>query len=262
MDKKQELQKYQEAAKWVEKLKPQMAMALPKAITPERMARVALTQMRMTPKLLQCDAQSLMKCLMISAQLGLEPGSLGHAYFIPYGREAQFIIGYKGMIELIMRSGKVKSISARVVREGEKCEIRYGTNPGIEHSPSLTEMGKPIGYYAVAQFRDGGEQFDFMNMSEIAKVREKSKSGNSGPWVSHFDEMAKKSVIRRLFKYLPVSIEVQQAVSLDEHADIGKQREIIDSEFFEIDTETGEVFDKPEGDKLSQADAIADKLTK
>lgn len=240
----------------IEKLKPQMSLALPKHMNAERLARIALTEIRQVPKLQQCSQESFMKCLMVSAQLGLEPGLLGHVYLIPYGKEAQIIIGYKGMLDLARRSGQIESIEARVVYSNDKCDIRYGVDSTIEHiiDPFCKDRGKPIGYYAVAKLVGGGKQFEFMSMAEIEKVRSQSKASNNGPWVSHPEEMGKKTVIRRLFKYLPVSVELQKATVLDETGEIGQQSQIIDSDFFEINPETGEVLEQ------SQADELADKI--
>lgn len=263
MSNPRELQKYKETCKLIDRLKPQMALALPKTMDADRMARIALTQFRAVPRLLDCDPQSLMKCIMVAAQLGLEPGMLGHVYLIPYKREAQLIIGYKGMIELVGRSGRIKSIAARAVYENEECAISLGTKPSITHTPMMKrgDKGPCIGYYAVAELKDGGEQFEFMNIDDIDDIKKQSKSADNGPWKTHYDEMAKKTVIRRLFKYLPVSVEMQRAVSLDEQVEVGKQGETIDHEFFEVDQETGEILNADELEpKKDQAELLADKL--
>jgi len=245
----------QAAHKLIDKLKPQMALALPKHVTADRLARIALTELSRVPKLRDCTESSLMKCIMVASQLGLEPGLLGHVYLIPYGKEATLIIGYKGMIDLARRSGQIESIEARVVRAGEKCDIHYGTDSHIHHviDPFLSETAKAIGYYAVAKFVNGGKQFDFMSIGEIEKCRQSSKAGQSGPWVSHYDEMAKKTVIRRLFKYLPISIEIQQAINLDEAEEANMQKAIIEGEFFSLEEETEEA-------PKSQEDELMDKL--
>lgn len=245
----------QSAHKLIEKLKPQMALALPKHITADRLARLALTEMSRVPKLKDCTESSLMKCLMVASQLGLEPGLLGHVYLIPYGKEATLIIGYKGMIDLARRSGQIESIEARVVRQGEVCNIHYGTDSHIHHviDPFLPDTAKAIGYYAVAKFINGGKQFDFMSIGEIEKCRQSSKSGSSGPWATgHYDEMAKKTVIRRLFKYLPISVEIQQAVNLDEAHESDTQKAIIEGEFFNIEDDTDEEKTQTQEDELME----------
>ena len=204
----------------------QIAVALPKHMTADRMIRIALTELRKTPKLMECDDKSLFGAIVQCSQLGLEPGnSLGHAYLIPYGRECTLIIGYKGLIELARRSGQIVSISAREVHEKDKFVIKYGLNEVLEHEPNFVDRGKVIGFYAIAQLKDGGHQFEYMTLDDIEKVRESSKSskGAMSPWVNYYNEMGKKTVVRRLFKYLPVSIDIQRAISLDEQADAGVQ---------------------------------------
>lgn len=219
----------------IEKLKPQMALALPKHLNPDRMARIMLTELRRVPKLADCSRDSLLGALMACSQLGLEPGNgLGHAYLLPFDKRAkvggqwqtvsvdcQLIIGYRGMIDLARRSGQIVSLSARSVHVGDTFSYRFGLDETIEHVPSEGERGVLTHVYAVAKLKDGGVQFEVMTRAEIEKVRAQSKAKDSGPWVTHFEEMAKKTVIRRLFKYLPVSIEMARAVTMDEQADAG-----------------------------------------
>ncbi len=239
-----------------EALKPQMAKALPKHVTADRLVRVALNELRANKRLSECNPQSLMKCLMVSSALGLEPGLLGHVYFVPYKTEATVIIGYKGMIELALRSDKVTNIEARAIYENDDYSINLGTESTITHSPALgKDRGSPVAYYAIAKFGNGSYQFEVMTVADIIKIRDKSMGKNSAPWVDHFDEMAKKTVIRRMFKYLPISIEVQNAVTLDEAAEMGNQNNALNGEFFEFDEETGEVLEKE-----NQADTLADKI--
>lgn len=261
-------EKIKTLTKVMEKQKEQMAMALPKHMTPERLTRIALTELRQTPKLLDCDSKSFLKCIMVAAQLGLEPGMLGHAYLVPYGKECTLIMGYKGMIELARRSGQIQSIEARNVYSNDFCEVTFGLNADLVHKIDIRaeSRGDFIGSYAVAHLKDGGKQFEFMPKAEIEKIRTSSKAGNFGPWKDHYEEMAKKSVIRRLFKYLPVSIEVQKAVVLDEASDSDNanytQASVLskefDDDFFDIDLETGEI--KDEANSLNQAEALANQI--
>lgn len=244
----------------ITKLKPQMAMALPKHMDAERMARIALTELRQNPKLMECDPDSLMKCLMVSAQLGLEPGLLGHVYFIPFKREATIMIGYKGMIDLARRSGQIASISAHAVYEGDDLEIEFGIDEKLKHTPTMGERGKMIAVYAVAKLVGGGHQVDFMNLADVEKARKSSKAGGTGPWVNYYEEMARKTVIRRLFKYLPVSVELQKSINLDEAGDAGKQVDVINNDFIDIDMETGEILDDKKPDEKSQASSLVDKI--
>lgn len=224
-------------------IKQQMALALPRHVTADRLARIALTEVRKNPKLAQCDQTSFLGAIMQCAALGLEPGgALGHCYLIPFENrrqnrtEVQFIVGYRGMIDLARRSGQIVSLEARAVYAKDKFEVELGLDSRIKHTPDweAEDRGDITFVYAVAKLRDGGIQFDVMSRREIERVRNASagyrvaetnakkynKTADS-PWHSHFEEMAKKTVVRRLFKYLPVSIEIQRAVGLDEQAEIG-----------------------------------------
>jgi recombination protein RecT len=201
---------------YLKKMESQIAQVLPKHVTVERLTRIALTTIRTNPKLLQCELPSLLGSVMQAAQLGLEPGLLGHCYIIPYGKEATFIIGYKGMIDLARRSGNIKSIYAHAVYENDDFEYEYGLHPALKHKPAMTNRGEFIGAYAVAHFNDGGYQFEFMPKEEIDIRRKRSKASGNGPWVTDYEEMAKKTVVRHMFKYLPISIEIMQGVAQDE----------------------------------------------
>src|SRR5690606_22786403 len=130
----------------IERQKTQIARALPKHITAERFARIVLTQIRTTPKLLECDQQSLLAAIMLSAQLGLEPGPLGHAYIVPYGREATFIIGYKGYLDLMWRSGKLLSLAVPEVCENDGFDFEYGLDARLRPKPALKNRAEGNGY--------------------------------------------------------------------------------------------------------------------
>lgn len=149
----------------------------------------------------------------------------------------QLIIGYRGMIDLARRSNQIISISARTVRQGDSFHFEYGLNENLTHVPGENEDSPITHVYAVARLKDGGVQFEVMTHNQIEKVRASSKAGQNGPWVSHWEEMAKKTVIRRLFKYLPVSIEMQKAVILDEKAEANVDQEnasVFEGEFEEV----------------------------
>lgn len=210
----------------------QMALALPKAMTAERLTRIVMTECRKNPALLNCSPESFYGSVLMCAQLGLEPGSaLGHCYLLPFGNgkdasgrpNAQLIIGYRGMIDLARRSGQIMSINAYCVYQHDDFNYELGLHPDIHHVPAAIADRGPLTYvYAVAQLKDGGVQFEVMSRAEIEAIRAQSKAGKSGPWVSHFDEMARKTVVRRLFKFLPVSIEALRAVEVDEKTDRGE----------------------------------------
>lgn len=228
--------------------KEQLAIAVPKAMNAERLVRIVLTECRKVPGLRQTTPDSFLGAVLQCAQLGLEPGSaLGHCYLLPYWnskegvKNCQLIIGYRGMIDLARRSGQIVSICAYTVHEKDHFEWRLGLDPDIQHVPSPeADRGKMTYVYAVAKLKGGGVQFEVMSRAEVEKVRKQSKAGSSGPWVTHFDEMAKKTVIRRLFKYLPVSIEAARAVEVDERADRGEAvtpQDFIDVAYEDLGTE-------------------------
>lgn len=210
---------------YMKQMAPAMKEALPRHMDVDRLMRLAMTTIRTTPQLREAEVSSLLGAVMQAAQLGLEPGLLGQCYLLPFKNnkkgitEVQFIIGYKGMIDLARRSGHIESIYAHAVYEKDEFEYELGLEPKLKHKPSMeSDRGEFIGAYAVAHFKDGGYQFEFMPKSEIEKRKARSKSANSSysPWKTDYEEMAKKTVIRHMWKYLPISVEIQEAVSYDE----------------------------------------------
>lgn len=210
---------------YLKKMAPAMAQALPKHMDVDRLMRLVMTTIRTTPALKEADVASLLGAVMQAAQLGLEPGLLGHCYLLPFKNskknitEVQFIIGYKGMIDLARRSGQIKNIYAHAVYEKDDFEYELGLEPKLIHKPSMeADRGQLIGAYAVAHFKDGGYQFDFMPKAEIEKRKARSKAANSSysPWATDYEDMAKKTVIRHMWKYLPISVDIQHQVAYDE----------------------------------------------
>lgn len=223
-------------------------------MTAERLTRIVMTECRKTPELLKCNQESFFGAVLQCAQLGLEPGSaLGHCYLLPFGNgksndgrpNCQLIIGYRGMIDLARRSGQIVSINAYLVHEKDEFDYTLGLHPDIKHRPSpLADPGAITYAYAVAVLKDGGVQFEVMSRAEIETVRRQSKASTSGPWSKHFGEMARKTVVRKLFKYLPVSIEAVRAVEIDEKSDRGEivtEEDFINAEFVEKGKEVSPV---------------------
>ena len=203
-------------------MKDEFRKVLPETIKPDRLIRIALTEMRMNPRLFDASKESLLGALMVSAQLGLEPGTLGYCYLVPYQNkktgqlEIQFQLGYKGILELVRRSGQVENIEARVVYEKDKFDFEYGLTPKLVHKPALKDRGKPVAVYAIARFKSGSTAFDVMSVDEIESIRKRSKSPDYGPWQTDWEAMAKKVIIKRLCKYLPLSVDVQRGLAVDE----------------------------------------------
>jgi len=205
----------------IKSLTPQLERALPKHVTPDRMARVALTAIRQSPKLAQCDKYSLIAAVMVSAQLGLEPNTpLGQAFLIPYGGKAQFQIGYKGILDLAHRSKQYRRISAYVVDEADDFDYCYGLDPRLEHTPARQPSGKSIYYYAIYELDNGGRDFRVWSREQVeAHARQYSQAYKAdkkdSPWFTAFDQMAKKTVLVDVLRYAPKSIEVADATRFD-----------------------------------------------
>lgn len=242
----------------LDQMKPRMAAVLPRHLTAERMVKMALVAAHRQPKLLQCTQVSVAQSLMLAAQLGLDcGGALGSAYLVPYENrragtvECQLIIGYRGMIDLARRSGQIESITARPVFKGDEFTIEFGSEDRLVHRPNLDaepDASRLTGVYVVAKFKGGGQHIEYMSRAEIERVRRGSRAGNSGPWVEHFIEMAKKTAVRRAFKWLPMSTELADrlsTVAADDPKGDKAIAEIIDTTADEID-DAGDAGGEPE----------------
>jgi len=207
-----------------EMMRPKIASMLPKHITPERMLKALFLAASKTPALFSCTQESLIKSLMDASSLGLDcSGTLGSAYLVPFQNrkknvtECQLIPGYRGLIDLARRSNEISSIEAHPVYAQDQFEVSFGTNPVLVHKPYLKPDRKPqyICFYAVATLKDGSKQIEVMTLADVEKIRGMSKMGTSGPWKDHFGEMGRKTVVRRIVKYLPMSAELEKALQLD-----------------------------------------------
>lgn len=212
----------------IQKSAQELGKALPVHMRPERIVRIALTTLRMNPKLNQCDPRSFLGALFQSAQLGLEPNIEGQAYIIPYnsksGLVAQFQLGYKGLVELFWRHQSAVSLQMEAIHENDEYDFDLGNNT-IMHKPFLGDRGEAIAYYAVAHLQNGGRAVKVMSRIEIENFakrfskcydRKTEEFYPNTPWRDHFDAMAKKTVLIQLMKLLPKSIEIQKALAMDE----------------------------------------------
>ena len=200
---------------------------LPKHCTAERFARVAVCALTRTPKLAECDQASFFGAMMTLSQLGLEPDGR-RAHLIPFHNskrncyEVQLIVDWKGLAELAMRSGLVSNLHADCVWDGDL--FRYSAGKLREHVPWFlrrdaekpASRGDMYAAYALAEFRDGTSKAEVMSLDDIHAVRRRSKAANAGPWVTDFGEMAKKTVFRRLSKWLPLSPEFMDAIEAED----------------------------------------------
>lgn len=226
----------------LEKFKGEIARALPKHINPDRMARIALTAFRMTPKLAECDPRSIFAAVIQASQLGLEVGLMGEAYLVPFGDQCQLIPGYTGLMKLARQSGLVQDIYAHEVRVNDKFTLKLGMERSLEHEPltglggfpaSDEERGEVVGFYAVAVFKDGSRTFVAMSRKEVEKIRDNSKGYQAAKrykkesvWDSDFVAMGLKTVIRRLCKFLPKSPELATALAMDAASEQGKAQNL------------------------------------
>lgn len=198
-----------------ETFKQQVALALPKHMTPDRFCRVALNAFLRTPKLLDCSRESLLKAFMDLSALGLEPDGR-RAHLIPFGREVTLIIDYKGLVECVRRSGDVSYIHADVVYSNDQFHCAQGSGARLEHTKVFGDRGKPIAAYSFVRLKDGSESFEVLSIEEVDNIRKRSKAANNGPWVTDYDEMAKKTAFRRHSKWLPFSSEARDVIERDD----------------------------------------------
>lgn len=186
--------------------------ALPAAMKPRvddfvRVALVDIPRNQALAKVAEQNPASIVVALLDCARVGLRPGVLGEAYLVPYGQTCQAILGYRGLQKLAMASGLVRSVEAQCVYEADDCEITQGDAPSVRHVPSLDaerDEAHCRGAYVVADLMSGQRLVEWMSKAEIARIRGRSRASGNGPWVSDWTEMARKTVIRRLAKRLPM----------------------------------------------------------
>ena len=208
---------------YIRQMQGEIKKALPAVMTPERFTRIVLSALSSNPKLAQTTPQSFLAAMMTAAQLGMEPNTpLGQAYLIPYYNaksgcsECQFQLGYKGLIDLAYRSGEVSIIQAQIVYEHDDFAYSFGLEPVLKHIPAPRDRGEPVYAYAMFRTREGGFGFDVMSMEDIRAFAQKySKSCATGPWQTNFEEMAKKTVLKRVLKYAPLKSDFLRGMAQD-----------------------------------------------
>ena len=216
-----------------ESMKAQFAAALPSHLSPDRFARVAITAITRTPKLQQCTQASFFKCLLDLSAMGLEPDGR-RAHILPYGKEATLIIDYKGLVELVRRSGDVVKIHSDVVCENDT--FAHSMGDVTEHTYDISkDRGAVIAAYSQVTLKSGAVQSEIMSKAEIDAIKNKSRAGRSGPWVDHYNQMACKTVFRRLTKWLTLSPEIMDAVSAAEKTEFSELRNVTQAQTVSID---------------------------
>lgn len=241
---------------YIRQMQGEIKKALPSVMTPERFSRIVLSALSTNPKLAETTPQSFLGAMMTAAQLGVEPNTpLGQAYLIPYWNskaralECQFQLGYKGLIDLAYRSGEVSTIMAQVVYENDEFDYSFGLDPKLVHRPAHHDRGDPVSVYAMFRTKDGGFGYEVMSMEDIrAHAQRYSKAYSSGPWPTNFEEMAKKTVLKRVLKYAPLKSDFMRAVSQDEvvKTEIAEDMYSVPPVVIEVEAETGEVIEQPQ----------------
>ena len=242
---------------------PQLAAALPSHIPVERFKRTFITAINSNPDLARLDRRSLFTSLVKCAQDGLMPDGR-EAALVAFGNRATYLPMVAGVIKRMRNSAELSSISAHVVYERDAFEYVLGDDERITHKPAIGERGKPVGAYAIAKLKTGETQREFMSIDQIEAVRKVSRAANNGPWVAWWDQMARKSVIKRLAKFLPMSADDREFLRRDDEIEAGKgdrpQTRLAavladpEPDHPEPDPTTGEIIDtKPAPDAVSPA---------
>lgn len=244
---------------YVKSMESEIKKALPSAITPERFTRMVLSALSVNPKLGACTPKSFLGAMMSAAQLGLEPNTpLGQAYLIPFKNkgvdEVQFQIGYKGLIDLAYRSGEVELVQAHIVYSNDDFECEYGLEPKLVHRPADSDRGEPIKVYAMFKTKSGGYGFEVMSMDDVRNHAEKYSQAyktSFSPWKTNFEEMAKKTVLKKVLKYAPLKSDFVKGVVQDGtvkteiSADMYEVPDnTIYADYTEVDESTGEVVEE------------------
>lgn len=213
---------------------PKLQAVMPNVVSPQRMYQIALACVKQDSKLGSCTPQSILSCLLKCSTLGLEPSSVddsGRCYLIPRKGQATFMLGYRGMLELMRRSGEFLSIQVHAVHEGDYFDYEFGTDQHLVHRP-CDEPGDLTHVYLVARLKGGEDFINVMTRAQVDARRRRSASGSGGPWGTDYEAMAKKTVVRDSYKWLPSSVELRDALAAD-----GTTPEMPP----EVEYETGEV---------------------
>lgn len=213
---------------------PKLQAVMPSVASPERMYQLGVACVKQDSKLGSCTPQSILSCLLKCSALGLEPSVVdgaGRCYLIPRKGQATFLLGYQGMLELMRRSGEFLSIQVHAVHEGDAFDYEFGTNQYLTHRP-CDEPGRLTHVYLVAKLKGGEEYINVMTRAQVDERRKRSQAGSSGPWSTDYEAMAKKTVVRDSYRWLPSSVEMREAVAADE---------TVPEMPVEVELETGEV---------------------
>lgn len=239
---------------YMERLKPQMALALPKHMNADRMTRLVLTAFSTTPALQECSPQSIAASVMTAAQLGLEPGIGGQGYLIPYKGTCTFVPGWKGLVDLVSRSGRA-TVWTGAVRTGDDFEYQLGDAPFCRHRPGDSDDGQPFTHvYAIGWVRDASMAvIEVWSRAKVQKhLNQYNKVGSrhyANTDENNFEMYARKVALLQVLKYMPASIELANAITVANASEEGRGV-VIEGDFVHVqdppsvdgaDQHTGEV---------------------
>lgn len=243
--------------------KASLANVLPTHMTADRFVRVALAATKRTPALAKCEQKTVLESLMLCSQYGLEPDGR-RAHLVAYGTTCQLIIDYKGLAELLIRGGRVLSIHADAVCAND--DFVYDSGVITRHVVDWSKpRGEPYAYCVIVRMRGGGVKCEVMTTAEVDAVRNSSRAANTGPWKSHYGEMAKKTVFRRATKWLPLTADIRDHLDKEDAIDLvdvtahsarSSRVDAAETMFSEMALPAGEApdADAPDGD--AQADMV------
>ncbi len=254
-----------------ERFQDQLRGIAGKFLTPEKVTKLAILAMSRQPLLAKCTQPSLLMALMKAAELGLDfAGSTGQGWLIPFknGRTGQYEVefwpGVRGYIELAYRSGHVSYIDSQVVRQKDEFRYGLGTSPFVDHTPQIAgDAGPVVCVYAVVLLRNSDiPKVELMTFAEIEAIRQRSRAKDNGPWVSDWNEMAKKTVLKRILKDVPLGPRLEDALALDDSDNAGQdeqqpQHQHVDATVLPegVDPETGEILGDADQQFLNAAEA-------
>ena len=258
---------------FMDKLKPQLALALPRHMNADRMARLALTAFSSTPALQRCTPQSIAASIMTAAQLGLEPGIGGQGYLIPYKETCTFVPGWRGLTDLVARSGRA-TVWTGAVRDGDRFEYQLGDAPFCRHVPGDTDDAAPFTFvYAIGRVRDSVMPvIEVWSRNEVLKhLKHYNKVGQrhyANESENNLEMYARKVALLQVLKYMPASIELQNAIDVTNAAEAGKGV-VLEGDFVHVtdpvppepaqrgvDPDTGEIEQRPVA--VASDDFVAD----
>jgi recombination protein RecT len=233
-------------ASFIQAMTPELARALPRGLDADRMARLALTVVRKTPKLAECTQASFAGALMTSAALGLEPGVNGEAHLVPYKNrgtlECQLIIGYPGFVKLFYQHPLAEHIDAQAVYERDEFDFEYGSNRFLRHRPAVGDRGDIVAYYAIATLTSGGSHFVVLTPQQVKDLR-RGKEGSNGDIPDPERWMERKTALRQLVKMLPKSAVLTHAFEADEQPGSSRRARQVAEDVIDVNPETGEVLE-------------------